>query len=109
MSGYLTDKNIREDPAALVELQRLGYRATPVTIIGHACVSGGPGRLRAGLPAVDAPTLAGLYHVRAGLRGRSCPGLFHGDGREAAGPRRRGRPSLSQPAPDAREAGCSGP
>jgi len=29
-----TERNIRQDPAALVELQRLGARATPVTIIG---------------------------------------------------------------------------
>ncbi len=35
-----TDKNIREDPAALAELQKLGYRATPVTVIGGEIVVG---------------------------------------------------------------------
>ncbi|MBI2554743.1 MAG: glutaredoxin family protein [Candidatus Rokubacteria bacterium] len=35
-----TDKNIREDPAALAELQRLGYRATPVTVIDSEVVVG---------------------------------------------------------------------
>ena len=34
------DKNIREDPAALEELQRLGYRATPVTVIDGEVVVG---------------------------------------------------------------------
>jgi len=32
--------NIREDPAALAELQKLGYRATPVTIIDGEVVVG---------------------------------------------------------------------
>jgi len=35
-----TVKNIREDPAALAELQRLGYQATPVTIIDGEVVVG---------------------------------------------------------------------
>jgi len=35
-----TDKNIREDPAALAELQKLGYGATPVTIIDGEVVVG---------------------------------------------------------------------
>lgn len=35
-----TAKNIREDPAALAELQQLGYRATPVTIIDGEVVVG---------------------------------------------------------------------
>ena len=35
-----TDKNIREDPAALDELQKLGYRATPVTVINGEVVVG---------------------------------------------------------------------
>ena len=35
-----TDKNIREDATALAELQRLGYRATPVTIIDGEVVVG---------------------------------------------------------------------
>jgi glutaredoxin len=35
-----TEKNIREDPAALAELQRLGYQATPVTIIDGEVVVG---------------------------------------------------------------------
>lgn len=34
------DKNIREDPGALAELQKLGYRATPVTIIDGEVVVG---------------------------------------------------------------------
>ncbi len=34
------DRNIREDPAALEELQKLGYRATPVTVIGGEIVVG---------------------------------------------------------------------
>lgn len=34
------DKNIRDDPAALAELQKLGYRATPVTIIDGEIVVG---------------------------------------------------------------------
>lgn len=35
-----TAKNIREDPAAMAELQNLGYRATPVTIIDGEVVVG---------------------------------------------------------------------
>ena len=34
------DKNIREDPAAMAELQKLGYRATPVTVVGGEVVVG---------------------------------------------------------------------
>lgn len=34
------DKNVREDPAALEELQKLGYRATPVTLIDGEMVVG---------------------------------------------------------------------
>ena len=33
-------KNIREDPAALQELLKLGFRATPVTIIDGEAVVG---------------------------------------------------------------------
>jgi len=41
-----TDRNIRQDPAALAELQALGYRATPVTVIdGEAVVGFDRGRL----------------------------------------------------------------
>jgi glutaredoxin len=35
-----TEKNIREDPRALAELQSLGYRATPVTVIDGEVVVG---------------------------------------------------------------------
>ena len=35
-----TDKNIREDPNALAELEKLGYRATPVTVIDGEVVVG---------------------------------------------------------------------
>ena len=35
-----TDKNIREDPEALAELQKLGYRATPVTVVDGEVVVG---------------------------------------------------------------------
>jgi len=35
-----TDKNVRDDPAALAELQKLGYRATPVTVIDGDVVVG---------------------------------------------------------------------
>ena len=35
-----TDRNIREDAAALAELQRLGYRATPITVIDGEVVVG---------------------------------------------------------------------
>lgn len=35
-----TDKNIREDPNALAELEKLGYRATPVTLIDGQVVVG---------------------------------------------------------------------
>lgn len=35
-----TAKNIREDPTALAEFQRLGYQATPVTIIDGEVVVG---------------------------------------------------------------------
>jgi len=34
------DKNIQEDQAALEELQKLGYRATPVTVIDDEVVVG---------------------------------------------------------------------
>jgi len=34
------DKNIQEDRAALEELLRLGYRATPVTVIDGEVVVG---------------------------------------------------------------------
>ena len=34
------DKNVREDPTALEELQRLGYRATLVTVIDGEVVVG---------------------------------------------------------------------
>ena len=34
------DKNIRTDPAALQELLKLGYKATPVTIIDGEAVAG---------------------------------------------------------------------
>ena len=33
-------KNIREDPAAMQELLKLGFRATPVTIIDGEAVVG---------------------------------------------------------------------
>ena len=35
-----TDKNVREDPAAMAELQKMGYRATPVTVIDGEVVVG---------------------------------------------------------------------
>jgi glutaredoxin len=35
-----TDRNIAEDPAALAELERMGYRATPVTVIDGEVVVG---------------------------------------------------------------------
>jgi len=35
-----TARNIRQEPAALAELRRLGARATPVTIIGDEVVVG---------------------------------------------------------------------
>ena len=35
-----TDRNIRADPAALEELLKLGYRATPVTVIDGEVVVG---------------------------------------------------------------------
>ena len=35
-----TDKNIREDKAAFEELQEMGYRATPVTVIDGEVVVG---------------------------------------------------------------------
>ncbi len=34
------DKNVREDAAAMAELQKLGYRATPVTVIDGEVVVG---------------------------------------------------------------------
>jgi len=34
------DKNIQEDQAALEELQKLGYQATPVTVIDGEVVVG---------------------------------------------------------------------
>jgi hypothetical protein len=35
-----TDKNVREDPAALKELLALGYQSTPVTLIDGEAVVG---------------------------------------------------------------------
>jgi glutaredoxin len=35
-----TAKNVREDPEALAELQKLGYPATPVTVIDGEVVVG---------------------------------------------------------------------
>jgi len=35
-----TDKNVREDPAALKELRDLGYQSTPVTLIDGEAVVG---------------------------------------------------------------------
>lgn len=35
-----TDKNIQEDASALAELQKLGYRATPVTVIDGQVIVG---------------------------------------------------------------------
>lgn len=41
------DKNIRDDPTALEELQRLGYRSTPITVIdGDIVVGFDRGRLQ---------------------------------------------------------------
>ncbi len=37
--GY-TERNIREDPAALEELSRLGYQSVPVTLIGETAIDG---------------------------------------------------------------------
>ena len=34
------DKNVREDPAAMAELQKMGYRVTPVTVIDGEVVVG---------------------------------------------------------------------
>jgi len=34
------DKNIQEDQAAFEEIQRLGYRATPITVIDGEVVVG---------------------------------------------------------------------
>ncbi|HEX6288746.1 MAG TPA: glutaredoxin family protein [Herpetosiphonaceae bacterium] len=40
-NGYsYTERNIREDPAALEELTRLGYRGAPITVIGETIVDG---------------------------------------------------------------------
>ena len=40
------DRNIRDDPVALAELGRLGYRATPVTVVdGEVVVGFDRGRL----------------------------------------------------------------
>ncbi len=40
------DKNIRTDQAALQELLKMGFRATPVTLIdGEAVVGFDPGKL----------------------------------------------------------------
>jgi glutaredoxin-like protein NrdH len=39
--GYsYTERNIREDPAALEELARLGYQSVPVTLIGTTAIDG---------------------------------------------------------------------
>jgi glutaredoxin len=39
--GYsYTERNIREDPAALEELARLGYQSVPVTLIGATTIDG---------------------------------------------------------------------
>lgn len=35
-----TDKNVREDTAAMDELQKMGHRATPVTVIDGEVVVG---------------------------------------------------------------------
>ena len=35
-----TDKNVREDAAALDELKRLGYNSVPVTLIGEERIVG---------------------------------------------------------------------
>jgi arsenate reductase-like glutaredoxin family protein len=39
--GYsYTERNIREDPAALEDLARLGYQSVPVTVIGATAIDG---------------------------------------------------------------------
>ena len=84
-----TDRNIRQDPAALVELQRLGARATPVTIIGGEVVIGfDRGRLERLLDPTRVTTirliqasgrfvrydeLVGLHQVQALRRKRVSP------------------------------------
>ncbi len=35
-----TDKNVREDAAALDELKRMGYNSVPVTLIGEERIVG---------------------------------------------------------------------
>lgn len=35
-----TDRNIAENEAALAELEKLGYRTTPVTLVGSQAVIG---------------------------------------------------------------------
>jgi glutaredoxin-like protein NrdH len=40
-NGYsYTERNIRDDPAALEELSRLGYQSVPVTVIGGQAIDG---------------------------------------------------------------------
>ncbi len=40
-NGYnYTERNIREDPAAMEELSRLGYQSVPVTVIGDTIIDG---------------------------------------------------------------------
>jgi arsenate reductase-like glutaredoxin family protein len=40
-NGYsFTERNIREDPAALAELHRLGYQSVPVTRIDNTIIDG---------------------------------------------------------------------
>jgi arsenate reductase-like glutaredoxin family protein len=39
--GYrFTERNIREDPAALAELTQLGFQSVPVTLIGTTAIDG---------------------------------------------------------------------
>jgi len=40
MGVAFVEKNIRDDPGALAELEQLGYRATPVTVINGQVVVG---------------------------------------------------------------------
>lgn len=40
-NGYsFTERNIREDPAALDDLAQLGYQSVPVTVIGETAIDG---------------------------------------------------------------------
>lgn len=40
-NGYsFTERNIREDPAAIDDLAKLGYQSAPVTIIGETVIDG---------------------------------------------------------------------